>query len=216
MLIAEQLSAYSDPRLQKSGIRLTDVVERADRLISETLRFVSEVPPLPRLTPLNVAELVNEMIADNSGSARLVNAVGDKTFAVTADRDHLLRVLANLVGNASEAGARQVTVSATASLTEVAITVSDNGPGIPDEIVDKLFVPYSTTGKSGGTGLGLAISFDLMRAMNGKIEFIRTGPAGTDFRLALPRHRGGTAGDNLPMKATIRPNRKNGAIAHSD
>jgi len=97
----------------------------------------------------------------------------------------LYRVLANLLRNAAEAGARTVRIAACVEDERVAIRVEDDGPGLPDLVQASLFRPFVTS-QRGGTGLGLAIARDLMRAHGGDIELVGTGPAGTVFRLVLP------------------------------
>ena len=64
----------------------------------------------------------------------------------------------------------------------VHLTVSDNGPGIPDELVDKIFVPFYTTRK-GGTGIGLSLSRQIMKLHNGKITVNTTFSRGASFSI---------------------------------
>ena len=66
------------------------------------------------------------------------------------------------------------------------VFVADNGPGIPPEIREKLFQPFSTHGKRGGTGFGLAIAKQLVEAHAGRIT-VTSSPAGTRFAILLPR-----------------------------
>ena len=74
-------------------------------------------------------------------------------------------------------------------LTEasVAITISDNGPGIPEEIKDKIFQPFFTTKPTGqGTGLGLSLSYDIAKAHGGELRVEPKGGDGTSFVIELP------------------------------
>ena len=68
----------------------------------------------------------------------------------------------------------------------IEIILQDNGPGIPDEIQDRLFEPFVSHGKQGGTGLGLSICKGIVDAHQGRLNF-DTGPDGTTFYLHLPR-----------------------------
>ncbi len=69
----------------------------------------------------------------------------------------------------------------------VQITVSDNGPGIPDSIKDKIFQPFFTTKPTGlGTGLGLSLSYDIVKAHGGEIKVESKEGKGTDFFIILP------------------------------
>lgn len=101
------------------------------------------------------------------------------------------RVLLNLINNAFQAVASidkpEVMVSTKKLNSEIEIRVSDNGPGIPDEIKDKIFQPFFTTKPTGqGTGLGLSLSYDIVKAHGGEIEVNSTEGEGTGFIILLP------------------------------
>ncbi|SMD42843.1 His Kinase A (phospho-acceptor) domain-containing protein [Aquiflexum balticum DSM 16537] len=69
----------------------------------------------------------------------------------------------------------------------VRISISDNGPGIPDKIKDKIFQPFFTTKPTGeGTGLGLSLSYDIIKANGGEIKVISEVGKGTTFVIELP------------------------------
>ncbi|MEO7049062.1 MAG: two-component regulator propeller domain-containing protein [Ferruginibacter sp.] len=97
---------------------------------------------------------------------------------------------ANLTADNSQLPANyQPTVSVTTKKTDdrVLITVSDNGNGIPKNIIDKIFQPFFTTKPSGqGTGLGLSLSYDIIKAHGGEIKVESTGDKGTEFVIQLP------------------------------
>ena len=83
----------------------------------------------------------------------------------------------------------QPTVSVTTKKSDnhVLITVSDNGNGIPQKIVDKIFQPFFTTKPSGqGTGLGLSLSYDIIKAHGGEIKVESKEEEGTEFIIQLP------------------------------
>jgi signal transduction histidine kinase len=67
----------------------------------------------------------------------------------------------------------------------VQLVVADNGPGLPKKVLDKLFQPFTGTGRRGGTGLGLAIARDLIRAHGGDLTLRSTGSHGTVFVMGL-------------------------------
>ena len=66
------------------------------------------------------------------------------------------------------------------------IDVIDDGHGLPEAVRETLFRPFTRSTKPGGSGLGLAIAHDLMRANNGDMTLVSTGPNGTVFRLTFP------------------------------
>jgi ligand-binding sensor domain-containing protein/signal transduction histidine kinase len=101
------------------------------------------------------------------------------------------RVLLNLINNAFQAVAdvekAEVIVSSTMLDNSIKITVKDNGPGIPDEIKDKIFQPFFTTKPTGsGTGLGLSLSYDIVKAHGGEITVNSSINEGTIFCLSIP------------------------------
>ena len=147
--------------IHPGGTDLRRAAERALRLVSGRLR------------PL--AELRN----------------GEK-IRVAVSEDTLVRVLLNLLINASDAfpeGAREprVRVLLQAAGDRAICDVIDNGPGMPPEMLARLFEPFATTKPRGsGTGLGLAVSRQLLRAAGGELKLLGTGATGTAFRLILP------------------------------
>jgi len=80
-----------------------------------------------------------------------------------------------------------VTVSTARVPGGIKISVSDNGPGIPEEIKDKIFQPFFTTKPAGqGTGLGLSLSYDIVKAHGGELKVESNTGVGTEFIVLLP------------------------------
>jgi signal transduction histidine kinase len=99
------------------------------------------------------------------------------------------RLLANLTRNAIEAmNARggKLTVRAERDGDDLVLTVSDEGPGIPDEVRAKLFGAFVTAGKPGGTGLGLSIVKKIVEEHRGTVS-VTTGAQGTTFTVRIPQ-----------------------------
>ena len=90
----------------------------------------------------------------------------------------------NLVANAEQAGARSIQLGAWAGNGNTWFTVSDDGPGIPDDIRSRLFEPFFTT-RPAGTGLGLAVVADVAKAHGGDV-FVDSLNTGTRFTLRIP------------------------------
>ncbi|MBV8653838.1 MAG: ATP-binding protein, partial [Alphaproteobacteria bacterium] len=123
--------------------------------------------------------------AGHGEGSRIRNAVPG-TLDIEADRDQLYRVLFNLCRSAVEAGAQHVAIDAMAEDDQVAMTLADDGHGLPPKARDNLFQPFTGSARLGGTGLGLAIARELMRAHGGDIVLVESTGAGTIFRLTLP------------------------------
>ena len=97
-------------------------------------------------------------------------------------------VLVNLLENAVQASSRGAVVRITGAAAPgtIAFDVTDQGPGLAPTVRDQLFRPVTST-KPGGGGIGLALSHELARLAGGALELVSTSPAGTTFRLTLPR-----------------------------
>ncbi len=108
---------------------------------------------------------------------------------VTADPDHLTRVFVNICQNAVQAmaGQKQAWIDIDLRVTDgrARISFRDNGPGIPAEIREKIFLPNFTT-KSSGSGLGQALSRKIVELLGGHIGFTSIPGTGTTFTVDLP------------------------------
>jgi signal transduction histidine kinase len=135
----------------------------------------------------------------------------DKSFNATLETDFeesigkiniipqdIGRVLLNLFNNAFYAVSEQksrnlisyeprVSVTTKKSENRIYITVRDNGNGIPQKIIDKIFQPFFTTKPTGeGTGLGLSLSYDIIKAHGGEIKVESKEGEGSEFVIQLP------------------------------
>jgi signal transduction histidine kinase len=106
---------------------------------------------------------------------------------VLFDPAQLKQVLVNLIKNAMQAMPPQGTLTVRSGATQEAVwmAVSDTGPGIPPEQLNRIFEPFYTT-KNKGTGLGLLIVQRIIRDHGGRIELESTVGKGTTFKLWLP------------------------------
>ena len=107
---------------------------------------------------------------------------------IKADTDQLTLVLTNLIRNAREATENQpdASIHIIASETNGSpyILVSDNGPGIPEEISEEVFLPFYTT-KQEGTGIGLCLSRQIMRLHGGDLKLSLSNGPGATFILSF-------------------------------
>jgi signal transduction histidine kinase len=187
LLQADRLRKHADPAVRRTGDSLVQGVERAIDLVHRTLDFARDGPPPPMLGAIRLRALVAEAAESLRGTAagcELDNRIPPDQ-EVEADRNHLFRVLANLLRNAGEAGARRVRVRVREDGDILMIELADDGPGLPEVVRANLFRPFTSTRRTGGSGLGLAIARDLMLAHGGDIGLLSTGPGGTTFRLTL-------------------------------
>ena len=146
---------------------------------------------------LDVNEVVGEVMSLAHGDLATRSIEATLQLAPTlppiqGDRIQLQQVLLNLVMNASEAmagnvsGERKLTVRTIGAGGKVHISVIDRGPGFPADMHEKLFEPYFTT-KPQGLGLGLSISRSIISAHHGKLWGVGTPKRGASFHISLPR-----------------------------
>ncbi len=171
---------------------------RLGRLVNDILeieRLDTGMLPLA-IRPHGVAAPCQEAVLATSGmadAARIKLSLGSATGRVLADRDRLVQVLINLVGNAirfSDPG-DLVVVEAAQRGDLVEFAVRDTGRGIPQDKLEAIFgrfsqVDSSDTREKGGTGLGLAICRGLIERMDGRIWVESTLGEGSTFRFELP------------------------------
>lgn len=181
--------------------------ERLNRLLSEFLDF-SRVRA-SKFTRVDLLELVQnaaKLVAQHPALEGISLTVEGDPIELDVDEDLMHRVVNNLVLNAAQAlgGSGNVTVAARrAERGEgpagyldrlIKLTVTDDGPGIPEAVRDRLFEPF-VTGRPGGSGLGLAIVQRAVAAHRGVVMVDTTPGAGTTFSIYLPStwDRGGEA-----------------------
>ncbi|BEV11164.1 HAMP domain-containing histidine kinase [Asticcacaulis sp. DW145] len=201
-MASERLAYSGDPNVTKALPRLERALDRALTLAQNVLNYgkTDEIPP--RIQILRLKDL-SEAAAEDAGlalNARTPDRVrfslkAEQGFFFEADPDHIHRLLVNLMRNARQAIENQpnrktvgrVTLSAVKTAEEVILVLSDNGPGIPERVREKLFQPFSTSLTPGGSGLGLAIARELAQTHGGDVKLIDTGPSGTSFEVRIPQ-----------------------------
>ena len=113
---------------------------------------------------------------------------------ILAKKDQITRVLVNLISNAIQAIENKENGHIRITLVEeqgfYSVSIEDNGEGVKDENLYKLFKPNFTT-KSSGTGLGLAICKSIIDQSNGEISYRRSDIGGANFTFKLPIYRKG-------------------------
>ncbi|MBD3178694.1 MAG: PAS domain S-box protein, partial [Candidatus Latescibacteria bacterium] len=174
-------------------------VERAKHLTKQLLTFAKGGEPL--LDSVNVRQVIRDSVRfDLSGSrikARL--ALPEDLWMIRADRGQISHVFANLIINAKEAmpvggfikiSAENVSYPGGSAATHlsgdyVKITIRDEGVGIPENLIERVFDPYFTT-KQTGSGLGLAIVHSIVGKHGGRVSVQSGQGEGTTFILFLP------------------------------
>ena len=194
VLTSDHLASIDDPEVKRVAPRLSNAIDRAVALCSQTLDFVRDVRISLQPTVFVLNDLVSELnstvcrpSADSPGLEK-VKAV-DLRFEIEADREQMYRVFSNLALNAAQAGARTVQIEAVDETDSLVIDIHDDGPGIEGGVRERLFQPFSGTARKGGTGLGLVIAREIINAHGGELTLAESSPGGTTFRIELPASR---------------------------
>lgn len=169
----------------------TDTAELAS-LVNEILAFSRAGNRSPSLREIEIEPLVRQALARESLDVETTVSIPDG-LTVTADAALLGRALGNLVRNAAvHAGPRaKVAIAAAESAGEVRISVTDNGPGVPESEVSRIFEPFyrldrSRSRDTGGNGLGLAIVRTAIEACGGSAAASLPPAGGLCVTLILP------------------------------
>ncbi|PDT51478.1 MULTISPECIES: sensor histidine kinase [Sinorhizobium] len=169
---------------------IAELTERVGAITDELRRFARKGHFAAEPTPMkDVVEgallLLRSRFAGRMDAIRI--ELPPDGLKAHGNRIRLEQVLINLLQNALEAiGDRPdalIRVSCEETAAGIALTVADNGPGIPREILDELFTPFNTS-KEEGLGLGLAISKEIVNDYGGTIE-VDSSPSGTTFTVQL-------------------------------
>jgi PAS domain S-box-containing protein len=174
----------------------------ADTLIDAKF-MTSELLALGRRNPLdsktiNLRNFFNAIVPQfqNQLGPRFTIAINlpEEKLAIQGDPDYLKRIFQNLINNSRDVMPRggRMSIECAAQRKEgeaptIVIRFTDEGSGIPSEIIGKIFDPFFTTKKLGkGTGLGLALVQRIVALHNGRVSVENTGKSGTTFRIEIP------------------------------
>jgi two-component system, CAI-1 autoinducer sensor kinase/phosphatase CqsS len=167
-------------------------VQRGLQVISMTLDQVSAKPiDTQAFTVLSAAEAtlkaVQEYGYDSEEERERVELRIDADFSFLGDETAYLFVVFNLIRNALYYAGTRPGLRVEVLVQAQQVRVRDNGPGIPPQLLSRLFEPFRTAGKLGGTGLGLAYCDRVMRAFGGSIRCQSVQGDHTEFTLAFPQ-----------------------------
>jgi len=175
----------------RSGLETIHATGKGLTAFVESYRQLTRVPaPRPVLIPLEpFLQRTSKLIREEFPGVEIAVSVPDTDLILHADENLIFQVVTNLLKNAAQALAGQSDgrLSLTAECPageQIAISVTDNGPGIPADILSHIFIPFFTT-KENGSGIGLSLSRQIMRLHNGQLS-VRSRPGETVFTLLFP------------------------------
>jgi signal transduction histidine kinase/iron only hydrogenase large subunit-like protein len=206
-LLKEDLSqleagAGADATPAKSREDLDRIIAESERtrtIVRGILNFAREEKVERTSTDIN--ELLKSSTSavlgtSPNGKIRIEFSLDQSLPPQWVDGGQLRQVFDNLLKNAVEAmpGGGLICVSTQAGDGEFVVTISDTGPGIPEENLPKLFSPFFTTKKVGkGTGLGLSVCYGIVKMHGGTIQAANNPDGGASFTVKIRHHRGAPA-----------------------
>ena len=184
-------SEQTSPEMRKASVAIIrKEVQRVNRLLTSLLDFAR--PRKPEFQAVQADRLIDAIIALAGHSAQqkgitLRKDVPANVPAFECDPEQMKQVLLNLAINAVQAMTQsgEIVLAARQDDLSVVISVKDQGPGISDEDLDKIFNPFYTT-KDAGTGLGLSVVYQIVNQHGGVVAADRNPEGGMTFSVAVP------------------------------
>lgn len=170
-------------------------VERAATITHRLLGFARKISPEQQSVQVN--DIIQETLSFFEREAKNSNItislqLNPQLPVIVTEGHRLQQVLLNLIDNALDAVGQdgKVEITTTSTADEICIQVADNGPGIPPEVLGKIWDPFFTTKEQGkGTGLGLSISQNIIQSLGGTIHVQNRHQGGSVFTVKMPiRH----------------------------
>jgi PAS domain S-box-containing protein len=171
-------------------------IRRLDRVVQTLVDFSRPVEL--QLREQDLRAIVTEVVALSSAELSMrdvivISSMPDEPLIANIDGDLIKQALLNVIQNGAQAmssgGRLEVTLQfdrfAVQVSKEAIIGIRDEGPGIPDDIREKIFDLYFTT-KAGGSGIGLAMTYRILQLHHGSVEVQSVAGQGSDFRLHIP------------------------------
>jgi len=200
-LLRRRLAAKGEPvdLLEKIGVEL----ERIEGTIAHCLEYAR--PLSPGSVPTDPAVLLDEAIAlarlrRGSDGVVIERCYPDDLLVIACDRALILESLVNILVNAYEALGGRGTITVAAESTsprtagdaapgsadrQLVVRITDSGPGVPPELIDRIFYPFFTT-KTSGSGIGLASARKAVESHGGWLDVESEPGKGTTFTMKLP------------------------------
>ena len=182
----------ASPRRKMARDRILKEVERITIMVNDILEFTRGTLVASQLTPIEYAAFVHstledmrEELAENRVTLELQSE--PPSFVVPMNPKRLGRVFHNLIGNAVDEmpGGGAIKLRFSTEPNSVVTEIEDTGRGIAPEILERLFEPFATHGKSKGTGLGLSICQRIIEEHGGRISAHNAPGGGAVFRFTL-------------------------------
>jgi len=195
-IVANEISRDSENQVMKKvGTGLEAIHSRSQGLLkfTETYRNLTKIP-LPKITKVPVKEFLESTLTlmepdFEKAGIKIMKSTGSSSSIMYADPELIQQVLINVLKNAVDALNDIENAEITIMVSEDnsgkhIISIRDNGHGIPEENIDKIFIPFYTTKKE-GSGIGLALSRQILQLHNGTISVESEPENGTVFAISI-------------------------------
>ncbi len=185
------------PNLDQMFERISQTLIDQIESLSSIANAFSDFAKMPKVetVKLNLEHILQTTINlynDAENHQIVYNGSEENHWIVLADKDHLLRIFANLIKNAIQSIPLNkkgiIEIKVVTERAHFIVSIKDNGTGISSDQTDKIFVPNFTT-KTGGTGLGLALVKNMVESMDGSVWFDTNEGNGTTFFVKLLRYK---------------------------
>ena len=176
---------------EETRSKILETLEEMQRMTEATLAFVREEAKAEATRKVDITALIESVVADFSDLGHEAAFVDAERVTVACRAQGMKRALRNLLENAIRYGGR-ANVALSERKEDVAITIDDEGPGIPDAEIDRMFHPFvrldeSRSEETGGIGLGLAIARSIIRGHGGDINLANRREGGLRATIRLPK-----------------------------
>lgn len=171
--------------------KMLDDLAEMEAMIAATLSFAREDAAGEARVPLDLADLLQSLCDAAVDAGHQATYEGERRFTLTGGPMALKRAFGNLIDNAVKYG-KVARVALATRPSEVAVTVDDDGPGIPESEREKVFTAFyriegSRSRETGGVGLGLSVVRTIVRAHGGEITLENRQEGGLRATVTLPR-----------------------------
>ena len=184
---------------------LSDLLQ--DTLDTTALDIGQKLPSLSRVRPKHILTEITSGLKAQYAPQNIVLSSAADTGDLTTDKNMLKRILGNLIDNACKAARTRVDITARREKSGWAFRVQDDGLGISQDNIDKIFAPYISSddnpGPQGGYGLGLYVVNEFTKALGGTIKIEHSSTQGSTFKLFLPDKPTGAS-----KETTVKPDPK--------
>ena len=179
------LRGVPDPATRQDLEQISASAREMSAVITTLLDLARDESPSSRRRTCTVADLVPALVAAVGGAVPVEDRTGASAASIVAPRDLVVRAILPLIDNAVHHARGRIVLTAVDRPDVVELTVSDDGPGVADEVRADAFQP-GVTNREDGAGLGLGIARRVVRSFGGEIA-LAEGTDGACFVVSMPR-----------------------------